>query len=534
MKYRLLRKHFGYSSFREGQEELVDALLAGRDVMGIMPTGSGKSICYQLPALILGGVTLVVSPLISLMKDQVSALKQNGVAAAYLNSSLTPSQFRKALGNARAGLYTILYVAPERLSTLDFLAFAQEAHIPLVAVDEAHCVSQWGHDFRPGYLEIQRFISSLPKRPAVAAFTATATERVSRDIELLLSLRAPLKLVTGFNRPNLFFEVRHIMNKEKPLYLLALMDQMRGQSGIVYCATRKLVEQVNLLLYEHGHRSAPYHAGLDDAVRRANQDAFLFDDKPVIVATNAFGMGIDKSNVGFVVHYNMPKDIESYYQEVGRAGRDGSPARCVLLYSKGDVKLNQFFIDHSYDNDELSEKQRELARAEAERRLREIVFFATGKGCLRSHILRYFGDRAIARCGGCGNCEPERCLPVLPVAGEKMALQRGHRRGLDNRPMLDERNRAALAAAADDEELFEQLSRLRAQIAKLQKVPAYVVFTNATLIEMCAKRPANRREMLDIGGVGEQKLRMHGELFLQQIARYQKSKNSKNHESVHR
>ena len=520
MKYELLQKHFGYDTFREGQETLIDAILAGRDALGIMPTGSGKSICYQLPALMLGGVTLVVSPLISLMKDQVSALKQNGVAAAYLNSSLTPGQYRKALENTRAGLYAIVYVAPERLASPDFLAFAQQAHIPLVAVDEAHCVSQWGHDFRPSYLEVQRFIAALPRRPMVAAFTATATERVSRDIESLLELRQPLKLITGFNRRNLFFEVRRVTDKEKPRHLLAIVEQLRGQSGIIYCGTRKLVMEMCALLGKHGHEAAPYHAGLEDAVRRESQDAFLFDEKPVIVATNAFGMGIDKSNVGFVVHHNMPKDIESYYQEVGRAGRDGSPARCILLYSKRDVVLNNFFIDRAYENDELDEEQRERTRDEARRRLREMTFLSTGKGCLRARILRYFGEDAPGYCGGCSHCEPDECLETALPQTADTAAPRQPRRGLDGRPARAAGNRAALAAAVADEELYEQLARLRMQIAKLQKTPAYVVFSNATLIDMCAKKPSTRQQMLGVSGVGEQKLRLYGDLFLQQIARY--------------
>jgi len=523
MKYQLLQKHFGYDSFREGQEELIDAILAGRDVLGIMPTGSGKSICYQLPALMLDGITLVISPLISLMKDQVSALKQNGVAAAYLNSSLTTGQFRKALANARAGLYTVIYVAPERLASPEFLAFAQETNIPLVAVDEAHCVSQWGHDFRPSYLDVRHFIDALPRRPVLAAFTATATERVRQDIESLLVLRQPLKLVTGFNRQNLFFEVRSITDKEKPRHLLAVVEQLRGQSGIVYCGTRKLVMEMCALLNQHGHGATAYHAGLEDEVRRASQDAFLFDEKPLIVATNAFGMGIDKSNVGFVVHYNMPKDIESYYQEVGRAGRDGSPARCVLLYSKRDVVLNNYFIDRAYENDELGEEQRELTRSEARRRLREMTFLSTGKGCLRGRILRYFGEEPPTHCGTCGTCEPDDCLPIaLPQANEAVP-QRQPRRGLDGKPTRAAGNRAALAAAAVDEELYEQLSRLRGQIAKLQKTPAYVVFSNATLIDMCAKKPSTRQEMLRVSGVGEQKLRLYGDLFLQAIERWRKN-----------
>jgi len=345
---------------------------------------------------------------------------------------------------------------------------------------------------------------------------------VRQDIESLLVLRLPLKLVTGFNRQNLFFEVRRITDKEKPRHLLAVAEQLRGQSGIVYCGTRKLVMEMCALLNQHGHGATAYHAGLEDEVRRASQDAFLFDEKPLIVATNAFGMGIDKSNVGFVVHYNMPKDIESYYQEVGRAGRDGSPARCVLLYSKRDVVLNNYFIDRAYENDELAEEQRELTRNEARRRLREMTFLSTGKGCLRGRILRYFGEEPPTRCDGCCNCQPDDCLPIaLPQASEAKP-QRQPRRGLDGKPTPAAGNRAALAAAAVDEELYEQLSRLRGQIAKLQKTPAYIVFSNATLIDMCAKKPSTRQEMLGVSGVGEQKLRLYGDLFLQAIERWRK------------
>lgn len=404
-KQETLKKYFGYDAFRSGQEKLIDAILAGEDVLGVMPTGAGKSICYQIPALMLPGITIVVSPLISLMKDQVFSLRQAGVAAAYLNSSLTPGQYRKALANAAVGMYKIIYVAPERLETPGFAAFARSAEISLAAVDEAHCVSQWGHDFRPGYLGIAQFVESLPKRPPVAAFTATATQRVREDISALLRLKNPQTLVTGFNRPNLYFEVRCVTESEKRAALLSIVREKRGQSGIVYCATRRAVEEMCAALEAAGVAATRYHAGLSDEERRANQEAFVFDEKPVMVATNAFGMGIDKSNVSYVLHYNMPKDVESYYQEAGRAGRDGTPASCILLYSGRDVKLNEFLIEKSLaENEELSHAQKENVRAESMERLRRMTFYCTGRGCLRGYLLRYFGEDAPARCNGCSNC----------------------------------------------------------------------------------------------------------------------------------
>ena len=330
-KYEALRQTFGYSSFRSGQEQIVDALLSGRDALCVMPTGAGKSICFQIPALLLPGVALVISPLISLMKDQVASLNQAGVRAAYLNSSLTPRQYAHAIENACSGMYKIIYVAPERLETYEFRELCREIEVSLLAVDEAHCVSQWGQDFRPSYLRIRAFIESLPRRPVVGAFTATATEEVQADIVKLLNLQDPFRMTTGFDRPNLRFEVRtpHKKNSE----LLDILAEMRDRSGIVYCSTRKNVEEVCSLLCANGYAATRYHAGLGDAERRDNQDDFLYDRKTVMVATNAFGMGIDKSNVGFVIHYNMPKNLESYYQEAGRAGRDGSDAVCILLYS---------------------------------------------------------------------------------------------------------------------------------------------------------------------------------------------------------
>jgi len=401
-KRALLREVFGYPDFRPGQEPLVDALLSGRDALGIMPTGAGKSVCYQLPALMQTGVTLVVSPLISLMRDQVNALVQMGIRGAYINSSLTENQCRKAIANACQGMYKIIYVAPERLGTPGIAALARSVDISMVCVDEAHCVSQWGQDFRPGYLKIPEFLDSLPRRPAVGAFTATATAQVREDIVRLLELNDPVRVVTGFDRQNLYFEVCQPQRKYDALrrYLSAHPDR----SGIVYCLTRKTVEQVCGRLREDGFSAARYHAGLDPEERRRSQDDFLYDRCRVMVATNAFGMGIDKSNVGYVIHYNMPKDMESYYQEAGRAGRDGSPADCILLYSGQDVHTNQFLIEHGEENPELDEATRaELRRRELER-LRRMTIYATTHDCLRGYFLRYFGEKPAGDCGNCSNC----------------------------------------------------------------------------------------------------------------------------------
>ena len=329
-KLTMLKQYFGHAQFRPGQEELIDAILSGRDVLGVMPTGAGKSVCYQLPAMMLPGLTLVISPLISLMKDQVAALEQSQIPAACINSSLSLAEYDEVYRRAEQGAYKLLYVAPERLSTEDFLAFVRGVQVSFVAVDEAHCVSQWGQDFRPSYLGIADFVSQLPERPVLGAFTATATEQVKDDIHKMLGLIDPLRLTTGFDRPNLYFEVMH--PKKKEAALLSFLSEHREQSGIVYCATRKAVESVCDKLREQGFAATRYHAGLDDEERRRNQEDFEFDRARVMVATNAFGMGIDKSNVSFVVHYHMPKNIESYYQEAGRAGRDGSPANLSLIH----------------------------------------------------------------------------------------------------------------------------------------------------------------------------------------------------------
>lgn len=422
-----LKRYFGYSSFRPGQERMVSAILSGCDALGVMPTGAGKSICYQVPALMLPGLTLVVSPLVSLMADQVRALKAAGARPSYLNSTLTPAQQNTVLKRASEGWYQIMYVAPERLADPRFLAFARAAAgpggigIPLVAVDEAHCVSQWGQDFRPSYLEIASFVAALPQRPVLAAFTATATERVRADISTMLGLRAPQTVTTGFDRPNLYFEVQELGDKAKVAWVRDYVRSHAQESGIVYCATRKKVDELAQdLMHELaplGVRVGHYHAGLSTEERRVNQEGFITDAIPVIVATNAFGMGIDKPNVRYVIHLNAPESIEAYYQEAGRAGRDGDPAGCVLLWNGADFNLRRRLIDRDPGDVELDEGQREQAKRNRFRLLSQMEGYCRTTDCLRAYILRYFGEDGRDREGaspapagarGCGNCS--NCL----------------------------------------------------------------------------------------------------------------------------
>ncbi len=405
-KFEVLKDVFGHSEFRHGQEEIIDALSTGRDVLAVMPTGGGKSICYQIPALMSRGVTIVVSPLISLMKDQVMSLVQSGVRAAYINSSLTYGQYKKVLANMRMGVYKIIYLAPERLLSDDFLSVCDDIDIDIVAVDEAHCVSGWGQDFRPAYLEIRNFLSLLRKRPTVGAFTATATEKVREDIRNLLSLESPLEVTTGFDRPNLYFEVIKTKKNTKNGELLNLLaTRYNKKTGIVYCGTRSGVDDVAAFLNSKGYPALSYHAGMDDNARHKAQDDFIYDNCPIIVATNAFGMGIDKSNVSFVIHYNMPKDIESYYQEAGRAGRDGEKADCILMWSDSDIVLNRFLIDKNDSNKNLNPETRDKLKQLELYRLEKMTDYCRTLGCLRNYLLEYFGETSHdGKCSNCSNC----------------------------------------------------------------------------------------------------------------------------------
>ncbi|MEC4183891.1 DNA helicase RecQ [Adlercreutzia sp. R21] len=429
----ILRTHFGYDRFRPGQEAVVRAVLAGRDALAVMPTGAGKSICYQVPAVVLPGLTVVVSPLVSLMADQVRSLKEAGVRGSYLNSTLTPAQQSEVLARARAGAYDVMYVAPERLADPRFVQFAAEAAIPFVAVDEAHCVSQWGQDFRPSYLAVGDFIAALPTRPVVAALTATATERVRADIVRLLGLREPALTVTGFDRPNLRFAVERCEARRKTARLDAFIDERQAESGIVYCAKRATVEEVCDHLRERGIAVTRYHAGLSAEERERNQRAFVADNAPVMVATNAFGMGIDKSNVSYVVHYNMPGSVEAYYQEAGRAGRDGSPADCLLLWCDADIATGRFFIEQESSNEALTPEEAEVVRAGRRRMLEAMVGYCYTTDCLRRYLLRYFGEgvgttgapQEVTLSGGercCSNCAGE--MEVVDVTAEARAVMR--------------------------------------------------------------------------------------------------------------
>ena len=402
----VLKQYFGYDSFRKGQSDIIEAILQGQDALAIMPTGAGKSVCYQVPAMLLSGITIVISPLISLMQDQVKSLNEAGINAAYINSTLSEQQMYKALDYAAQGKYKIIYVAPERLETMSFMTFAQKADISMVTIDEAHCISQWGQDFRPSYLKIVDFIDSLPERPVVSAFTATATSEVKTDIECILKLKSPKLVVTGFDRKNLYYSVEHLSGKKKDAYIAAYIKEHMDESGIIYCATRKNVDKLYDEFSSLGISVTKYHAGLDNETRKQNQDDFIYDRVQVVIATNAFGMGIDKSNVRYVIHYNMPQSMENYYQEAGRAGRDGGESQCIMLFSAQDVIIDKFLLD-SKEFEGVEDEDRSVIRERDLHRLHTMEMYCKTTECLRNYILSYFGEKTGEPCGNCGNCNNE-------------------------------------------------------------------------------------------------------------------------------
>lgn len=493
-----LKQYFGYDSLRTGQEELINGILAGHDVLGIMPTGAGKSLCYQLPALMLNGITLVISPLISLMSDQVKALNQAGVHAAYINSSLTENQIRMALSYASQGRYKIIYVAPERLNTPRFLDFACNADISMLTVDEAHCISQWGQDFRPSYLEIAGFLTRLPRRPIVSAFTATATERVKNDIVASLGLNNPVTMVTGFDRPNLFFRVvTRKGGSQKDNSIINYVKKHEDESGIIYCATKKNVDKLYTLLNEQGISAGRYHAGLSNDERKQNQEDFTYDRIRVMVATNAFGMGIDKSNVRYVLHYNMPQSLEYYYQEAGRAGRDGEEAECVLFFSKQDIMINKFLLQNKASAGDVASDMQKTANDQ--RKLQQMINYCETDKCLREFILSYFGDTTPCICNKCSNCV------VVEDEEEETYVETGKKR-----------KKAAQLAGLNElgAALFEKLRSMRTELAAEKSVPPYIICSDKTLKDICAKLPRDKEQLADVYGMGEQKIQNYGEAFV--------------------
>ena len=601
-----LKTYFGYDSFRNGQEKIIASILEGRDALAIMPTGAGKSVCYQVPALLLPGITLVISPLISLMQDQVKALNEAGIHAAFINSSLTEAQISKVLDLALKGTYKILYVAPERLENTEFIQFAVHAEISMVTVDEAHCISQWGQDFRPSYLKIVDFLEQLPKRPIVSAFTATATKEVKADIECILKLHDPKLVVTGFDRENLYYSVEHLAGKHKDEFIIDYIEKHSNESGIVYCATRKNVDMLYEKLLGRGVLVTRYHAGIDNAERKKNQEDFIYDRAQIVVATNAFGMGIDKSNVRFVIHYNMPQSMENYYQEAGRAGRDGENAQCILLFSAKDVMINKFLLDKK-EFEGTDAEDIELIKQRDAHRLHVMEGYCKTTACLRCYILEYFGEKTNAPCDNCGNCHREylevdmtadakwviNCIAetrgryglhivlgtllganrarlrevgainyksygvlshrseaelrllinqmleegyIIQTDGEYSVLQMGDISKLKDENTcvivrtFTQKEKAASSATKKKRstdsltsagyKLFEKLRQLRLAIAKEEAMPPYIIFSDKTLIDMCAKTPKNKQEMLTVSGVAETKFNKYGERFIAEITMF--------------
>ena len=635
-----LTRYFGYDSFRPGQQGIVEALLAGRDVLGVMPTGAGKSVCYQIPAALSPGMTLVISPLISLMRDQVDALNDLGLPAAFINTTQTPDEQAMVFAQAAAGQIKLLYVAPERLETGRFRDFAARTPISLIAVDEAHCVSQWGQDFRSSYLGIGDFIAGLPQRPPVGAFTATATERVRRDIVGLLGLRNPAVTVTGFDRPNLYFDVVKLETKYKAAWVARYVADHPDESGIVYCATRKTTEALTDTLNQMGHPAVAYHGGMSPDAREAAQRDFITDKVPVVVATNAFGMGIDKSNVRYVIHHNLPESIEAYYQEAGRAGRDGEPSRCTLLWNESDIVTRRRLLDNDYENERLTPEEQEIVRQSKRRLLDGMVGYCRTTDCLHRYMTRYFGQELSpnagsaagediaadssqsGRCGACSNCESTfETIDVTRVAqaisrcvhdvgqrvgsGKIVKILRGSRaqdlawlnpERMPTFGMLKDVNEARVrdvlsqmatdgylsiaegrmpivmfgaradetaapdfhyeikrverkseAAGSgrsggvadtadsanvpgdalgsyipddDEESLFQKLRELRRTIAQEIGKPPYIVFSDKTLRDMARIKPVTNAQFLAVNGVGQHKLDLYGQRFMQAIASF--------------
>ncbi|HFJ9508405.1 MULTISPECIES: DNA helicase RecQ [Bacillus cereus group] len=578
----LLASYFGYSSFRRGQDETIKNVLDGKDTVCIMPTGGGKSICYQIPALVFEGTTLVISPLISLMKDQVDTLVQNGISATYINSSISSTEANQRIQLAKQGHYKLLYVAPERLDSIEFVDQLIDMKIPMIAIDEAHCISQWGHDFRPSYLHIHRILDYLPEKPLVLALTATATPQVRDDICNTLGINQENTIMTTFERENLSFSV--IKGQDRNAYLADYIRQNQKESGIIYAATRKVVDQLYEDLMKAGVSVSKYHAGMSDNDRNEQQELFLRDEVSVMVATSAFGMGIDKSNIRYVIHYQLPKNMESYYQEAGRAGRDGLDSACILLYSSQDVQVQRFLIDQSTGESRFSNELEKL---------QNMTDYCHTEQCLQSFILQYFGEEPKEDCGRCGNCTDDResidvtresqmvlsCMirtnqrfgkqmiaqvltgsknkkviefnfHTLPTYGllsnrsvkevsefieflisdELIAVEHGTyptlkvtekgKEVLLGKENVLRKERVETRQIVQDHPLFEVLREVRKEIAQGEGVPPFVIFSDQTLKDMCAKMPQSDSELLTVKGIGEHKLVKYGSHFLQAVQHF--------------